>query len=99
MTSEAGVIDGDQMVCRSCGLEQRASEGYPCAGCGTFICVVCEMRGVTHCRACAAGAPAPAAGAPATDVAPAPPPLVPPEPLPEPEPLPVPESLPPPELS
>jgi hypothetical protein len=32
---------------------ERASEGYPCAGCGTFICLRCEMRGVAQCRACA----------------------------------------------
>ena len=24
------------MVCRSCGNEERASEGYPCDVCGTF---------------------------------------------------------------
>ncbi len=27
----------DAMVCRACGKEERASEGYPCADCGTFI--------------------------------------------------------------
>ena len=42
----------DLMVCRACGNEERASEGYPCDGCGTFICVVCNMRGVTLCKAC-----------------------------------------------
>jgi hypothetical protein len=42
------------MICRSCGHEERASEGYPCASCGTFICVVCDMRGVTRCRECEA---------------------------------------------
>jgi hypothetical protein len=47
----------DSMICRACGLEERASEGYPCAGCGTFICVVCSMRGVTLCRDCAARVP------------------------------------------
>ena len=51
--ASAETAGGDQMECRSCGVEQRASEGYPCAGCGTFICLVCEMRGVVHCRACA----------------------------------------------
>lgn len=44
----------DAMVCRACGNEERASEGYPCDGCGTFICVICNMRGVTHCRECQA---------------------------------------------
>lgn len=43
----------DAMVCRSCGNEERASEGYPCDRCGTFLCVVCNMRGVVECRACA----------------------------------------------
>lgn len=42
----------DAMVCRSCGQEERASEGYPCAKCGTFICVICNFRGVTLCRDC-----------------------------------------------
>ena len=27
----------DAMICRSCGHEERASEGYPCVDCGTFI--------------------------------------------------------------
>jgi hypothetical protein len=44
------------MICRSCGQEERASEGYPCDGCGTFICVLCTLRGVTLCRDCAAHA-------------------------------------------
>lgn len=43
----------DAMICRACGNEERASEGYPCAECGTFICVICSMRGVTLCKACA----------------------------------------------
>ena len=43
----------DAMVCRACGKEERASEGYPCVRCGTFVCVVCNMRGVVECRACA----------------------------------------------
>ena len=43
----------DSMICRACGREERASEGYPCVGCGTFICVMCNIRGVIHCRACA----------------------------------------------
>lgn len=47
----------DAMVCRACGNEERASEGYPCRGCGTFLCVICNLRGVVRCRACAAGHP------------------------------------------
>lgn len=42
----------DMMVCRSCGNQERASEGYPCAGCGTFICLICDNRGITLCRSC-----------------------------------------------
>jgi hypothetical protein len=42
----------DRMVCRACGREERASEGYPCGGCGTFICLICTMRGVVLCRVC-----------------------------------------------
>jgi hypothetical protein len=42
----------DAMVCRACGREERASEGYPCQGCGTFICVVCTNRGVVLCKEC-----------------------------------------------
>ncbi|HEX4933567.1 MAG TPA: hypothetical protein VFV33_10345 [Gemmatimonadaceae bacterium] len=44
----------DAMICRACGNEERASEGYPCRDCGTFICVICNMQGVTQCTACAA---------------------------------------------
>lgn len=44
----------DAMTCRACGNEERASEGYPCVDCGTFICVVCNMRGVIRCRNCEA---------------------------------------------
>ena len=40
------------MICRSCGNEERASEGYPCAGCGTFICVMCNLRGIVLCKDC-----------------------------------------------
>ncbi len=29
----------DLMLCRSCGNEERASEGYPCVDCGTFVCM------------------------------------------------------------
>jgi hypothetical protein len=50
------------MVCRSCGGAERASEGYPCVDCGTFICIVCELRGVTRCRGCKAKTAAPTAG-------------------------------------
>ena len=51
----------DLMVCRACGNEERASEGYPCDDCGTFICLICSLRGVTLCKKCAekrGGAPA-----------------------------------------
>jgi hypothetical protein len=44
----------DAMTCRACGREERASEGYPCADCGTFICLICNFRGVMLCRACSA---------------------------------------------
>lgn len=43
----------DAMRCRACGQEERASEGYPCADCGTFICLICTFRGVTLCADCA----------------------------------------------
>lgn len=42
----------DAMVCRACGNEERASEGYPCTDCGTFICLICSFRGVTLCKTC-----------------------------------------------
>lgn len=42
----------DAMICRACGNEERASEGYPCHGCGTFICLICNFRGVVLCKAC-----------------------------------------------
>ena len=32
--------------------EERASEGYPCTSCGTFICLICSFRGVTLCADC-----------------------------------------------
>ena len=51
------IKERDSMVCRACGREERASEGYPCTECGTFICLVCELRGVTLCKTCAAKAP------------------------------------------
>ena len=37
---------------RYCGQDDRASEGYPCKVCGTFICIVCSIRGITMCREC-----------------------------------------------
>jgi hypothetical protein len=49
----------DLMICRACGNEERASEGYPCEGCGTFICLICTMRGVTKCKQCASQAQEP----------------------------------------
>ena len=42
----------DAMICRSCGNEERASEGYPCESCGTFICIICTNRGVVLCKDC-----------------------------------------------
>ena len=44
----------DMMECRACGRQERASEGYPCARCETFLCLICTLRGVTLCRQCAA---------------------------------------------
>lgn len=44
----------DMMVCRSCSNEERASEGYPCNECGTFICLICDTRGITFCKNCRA---------------------------------------------
>ncbi len=46
------IHEHDAMRCRACGREERASEGYPCTGCGTFICLICTFRGVTLCTAC-----------------------------------------------
>jgi hypothetical protein len=40
------------MVCRSCGNEERASEGYPCVDCGTFLCLICTFKGVVRCKSC-----------------------------------------------
>jgi hypothetical protein len=42
----------DQTICSACGGQERASEGYPCQMCGTFICVICNMKGVTLCKKC-----------------------------------------------
>jgi hypothetical protein len=50
----AELHERDAMICRSCGNQERASEGYPCVECGTFICVMCDLRGVTRCRECEA---------------------------------------------
>jgi hypothetical protein len=44
----------DAMLCRYCGKEERASEGYPCLGCGTFLCLICTFRGHQYCLACEA---------------------------------------------
>jgi hypothetical protein len=46
---------GDAMLCRRCGKEERASEGYPCMGCGTFLCLICTFRGQVYCVACEQG--------------------------------------------
>jgi len=42
----------DRMICAACLREERASEGYPCEGCGTFICVLCNLRGIVLCKSC-----------------------------------------------
>jgi DNA-directed RNA polymerase subunit M/transcription elongation factor TFIIS len=52
------IKERDAMVCRACGNEERASEGYPCRDCGTFICLICSFRGVIRCRSCEAQAKA-----------------------------------------
>ncbi|MDX2194771.1 MAG: hypothetical protein NW201_15625 [Gemmatimonadales bacterium] len=57
------VAPPDAMTCRACGREERASEGYPCEGCGTFICLPCTLRGVVRCAACAAAPSAPGGAA------------------------------------
>lgn len=48
----ASMQEKDAMNCRACGNEERASEGYPCTVCGTFICVMCSFRGIVQCRKC-----------------------------------------------
>jgi len=50
--SKQDLKERDAMVCRACGNEERASEGYPCRDCGTFICLICVFRGVERCRSC-----------------------------------------------
>jgi len=42
----------DMMECRACKKNERASEGYPCVDCGTFICLMCSVKGVDRCEAC-----------------------------------------------
>jgi hypothetical protein len=54
MTERGARKATDLMNCRACGREERASEGYPCARCGTFICLICTFRGTVVCRDCAA---------------------------------------------
>jgi hypothetical protein len=51
---DTGLRERDAMICRSCGHEERASEGYPCKDCGTFICIMCVFKGVIRCERCAA---------------------------------------------
>ena len=46
------MAETDAMVCRACGREERASEGYPCHNCGTFICQLCNMKGIVLCKKC-----------------------------------------------
>jgi hypothetical protein len=58
----------DAMRCRACGNEERASEGYPCVDCGTFICVICTFRGVIKCRPCAEGKAPPPPEPPPTGI-------------------------------
>ena len=68
----------DAMICLSCGQEERASEGYPCKDCGTFICIMCVFKGVVRCERCnavaASGPPAAAASHSTSSLAPPPPP-------------------------
>jgi hypothetical protein len=52
MSDGPKTMERDAMRCRACGREERASEGYPCASCGTFICLICTFRGVTLCAEC-----------------------------------------------
>jgi ribosomal protein S27E len=76
----------DSMTCRACGNEERASEGYPCADCGTFICLPCSLRGVVRCRSCAERLEKSAGEKPSVaepPVVPAPSPTVVPEATPE----------------
>jgi hypothetical protein len=52
----------DVMTCRACGRDERASEGYPCTRCGTFICVICNFRGIVLCKKCQTETGAPPTG-------------------------------------
>lgn len=53
------IRERDAMICRNCGNEERASEGYPCKDCGTFICLMCVFQGAVRCRQCEAAATTP----------------------------------------
>lgn len=53
----------DMMECRACSRQERASEGYPCARCETFLCLICTLRGVTLCQKCEAEGGTATAGA------------------------------------
>ena len=53
----AEIHEHDAMECRACGREERASEGYPCTNCGTFICLICTFQRSHTVPACAAGQP------------------------------------------
>jgi len=59
----------DAMICRSCGQEERASEGYPCKDCGTFICIMCVFKGVVRCERCDATAAGSSSHSPAATAA------------------------------
>jgi hypothetical protein len=64
----ADLREKDAMICRACGNEERASEGYPCATCGTFICVMCSFRGIVNCRKCTEAARTPDSPTPAREI-------------------------------
>jgi hypothetical protein len=64
----ADLREKDAMICRACGNEERASEGYPCATCGTFICVMCSFRGIVNCRKCTENARKPDEPTPAREI-------------------------------
>lgn len=66
VTPRKSLKERDVMKCRACGMDERASEGYPCADCRTFICLPCTLRGVIRCRACQLVADKVAAQTPAT---------------------------------
>jgi hypothetical protein len=57
------IRETDAMDCRACGRQERASEGYPCTTCGTFICLICTFQGVTQCAKCR-GVPIPVSPVP-----------------------------------